>query len=116
MPKHESYPGYVVWTYTCYVIELDPAVCDSPGSTCAGSQEDHEAVYVGQTAHTPEERFQQHKAGEHSAWSVREFGRRLRPDLAGRGEELPTREAAIRRERSIARRLRSKGYCVYGGH
>ena len=61
-------------TYTSYVVELSRDCTKKP---CAFAP-----VYVGQTAHTPEHRVAQHKAGgKLSATKPRLFGVKLRYDL-----------------------------------
>ena len=60
--------------YSVYVIQLSR---NAVAGACALAP-----VYVGQTAHTPQERFAQHKAGGMlSAGKAHAFGERLRPDL-----------------------------------
>lgn len=89
--------------YYVYVVELAAA---------AGKQ----AVYVGQSALFPAERFSQHLTGYKSAAVVRRHGQRLRPDLFRRFNPLPDRAAAEAMEESLARQLAAAGYRVYGGH
>src|SRR5205085_11006772 len=61
-------------TYTIYVIELSR---DCVAEPCALAP-----LYVGQTAHTPEHRFAQHKAGGRlAAGKPHRYGVRLRLDL-----------------------------------
>jgi hypothetical protein len=59
-------------TYSVYVIELDDSL--RKGTT-------KPAVYVGQSAKSPEERFAQHLLGERASRYVRDHGVRLRPRL-----------------------------------
>ena len=96
-------------TYYVYVIELDgvPGPRTDPGKP---------AVYVGQSAVPPEERFQQHLDGYKSSRYVRRYGVRLRPRLYRAHNPLPSRVAALEREKELARRLRKRGYTVFGGH
>jgi hypothetical protein len=100
--------------YNIYVIELDPAVLKEkrfleanptylPGKLC---------VYVGMTARSPEERFEQHLRGYKSARYVRKYGQRLRPRLF-RSHNPMTYEEACAMEREKARRLRNRGYGVW---
>lgn len=95
--------------YYVYVIELDEAV---------GSRNDptKPSVYVGQSAVLPEERFRQHLAGYKASRYVRRHGRRLKPRLYRAQNPLPTRAAALEMERELGRRLRKRGYTVYGAH
>ena len=41
------------------------------------------------TGLTPEERFRAHQRGEHAAWLVRKYGRRLLPELYKYFNPLP---------------------------
>ena len=73
-------------------------------------------LYVGQTAHTPEERFAQHKAGGRlSAPKPRRFGLRLRYDLMKDLKPLSTREEAEAAERAVAEALERRGHRVFWG-
>jgi len=89
-----------------YVIELDPTGLEDIG---AG------AVYVGETAKTPEDRFATHMAGGMKAAKiVARRGTRLRPDLYPPEGPFATRGEALRFERRTGNRLRHRGYRVYG--
>lgn len=89
-----------------YVIELDSS---GLGDVGAG------AVYVGETAKTPEERFATHQAGGlKAAKIVVRRGLRLRPDLYPPEGPFQTRTEALRFERRTGNRLRHRGYRVYG--
>jgi hypothetical protein len=85
--------GSVNWNYAnrnLYVVELNPKVFERrffeanlhwiPGRPC---------VYVGVTGLTSEERFRAHLRGEHAAWFVRMYGRRLLPELYEHFNPLP---------------------------
>jgi hypothetical protein len=76
-----------------------------PGKPC---------VYVGMTGLTPEERFQNHKAGIKAARVVQRHGVRLMPELFACLNPMPF-EAAATMERDLAEDLRSQGYTVTGG-
>jgi hypothetical protein len=102
-------------TYHIYVIELEAAVLtfrkvreENPlyveGMPC---------LYVGQTARSPEERFEQHVSGVKSNRYVRTFGIRLRPDLFERYNPLRSREEAEAMEQRLAEKLRTRGYAVW---
>jgi len=98
-----------------YVIELNPKIFDwerrfleanlhwIPGKQC---------VYVGMTGLTPEERFRAHLRGEHSAWFVRKYGRRLLPELYQHFNPIPY-ELAQQMEPELARKLREDGLAVW---
>jgi hypothetical protein len=77
-------------------------------------------VYVGETARTARERFEEHKRGYRASNVVERFGLRVRPWLAGGFGEMATQTESLEAEAELARRLRKRGngkrYCVYGGH
>ncbi len=95
--------------YYVYVVELDDAV---------GPRRDprYPSVYVGQSVVPPAERLRQHKDGYRSSRYVRKYGRHLRPRLYRRLNPMATRDQAVSMEQELARRLRGRGYTVYGGH
>ena len=73
------------------------------------------ALYVGQTARTPDERFKQHKEGYKASRHVKIYGRKLLPELYR--HLLPLgREEAIQLEGEIAEALRKEGIWTLGGH
>jgi predicted GIY-YIG superfamily endonuclease len=95
--------------YYVYVVELDDAV---------GPRRDprYPSVYVGQSAVPPAERLRQHKDGYRSSRYVRKYGKHLRPKLYRHLNPMATRDQAVAMEQELARRLRNRGYTVYGGH
>ena len=95
-------------TYSIYIIELDRACVEEP---CALAP-----LYVGQTAHTPEERFAQHKAGGLLAGrKPHRFGVRLRYDLMHGIGPFTSREAAEAAEQAVAEALQRRGHRVFWG-
>ena len=100
--------------FNVYVIELDEAVLKHKRFREANPdrKEGKGCLYVGMTSCTPEERFQQHKAGYKAARFVKKHGRWLRKRLYKR-ENPMTYEEAGRMERELAHRLRKKGYAVW---
>jgi predicted GIY-YIG superfamily endonuclease len=102
-------PGAARRRYYVYVVELDDAV---------GPRRDprYPSLYVGQSVVPPEERLGQHKEGYRSSRYVRKHGKHLRQGLYRRFNPMATREEAVAMERELARRLRNRGYTVYGGH
>jgi predicted GIY-YIG superfamily endonuclease len=90
--------------YSVYVVELDE-------SKRKGTP--NPAVYVGQTARTPEERLAQHLRHEKSSRHVRGHAVRLRPDLYEEHNPLATRAEAEAKEAWLADHLRAQGYEVY---
>jgi predicted GIY-YIG superfamily endonuclease len=95
--------------YYVYVVELDDTV---------GPRRDprYPSVYVGQSVVPPAERLRQHKEGYRSSRYVRRYGKHLRPRLYRHFNPMATRDQAVAVEQELARRLRNRGYTVYGGH
>ncbi len=71
--------------------------------------------YVGMTGLTPEDRFQNHKAGIKAARVVTKYGERLVPRLFAHLNPM-TYEKAKKMEILLADSLRKRGYQVFGGH
>jgi hypothetical protein len=95
-------------TYTVYIIELSRGCTRRP---CALAP-----LYVGQTAHTPEQRFEQHKAGgKLAAGKPFRYGRRLRYDLMKGIGPFTSRTAAEQAEKAVAEALERRGHLVYWG-
>ena len=61
-----------------------------------------------------EQRFENHKKGQKSAWVVRKYGLRLMPELYGFLNPIPF-EAAAQMEKDLVEDLRAAGYTVTGG-
>ena len=94
--------------YSVYVIELSR---DCVAEPCALAP-----VYVGQTAHTPEARFAQHKAGGRlAAGKAHRYGVRLRYDLMHGIGPFATREQAEAAEKAVAAALERRGHRVFWG-
>ena len=74
------------------------------------------SVYVGQSVVPPAERLRQHRDGYRSSRYVRKYGKHLRPRLYRHLNPMATRDQAVAMEQELARRLRNRGYTVYGGH
>jgi len=103
--------------HSVYVVLLDSSVgklrtvraenpkCD-PKKPC---------VYVGMTGLTPEERFENHKAGIKDASVVKRYGICLLPKLYEHLNPMPY-EAAAEMEMDLAEDLRRAGHTVTGGH
>ncbi|HEY7191006.1 MAG TPA: hypothetical protein VH436_30850 [Vicinamibacterales bacterium] len=95
-------------TYSIYIIELSRA-CTKRACALA-------PVYVGQTAHTPEHRFAQHKAGgKLAAKKVYRFGVKLRLDLMRGIGPFATRKDAEAAEKAVAAALETRGHLVFWG-
>ena len=69
-------------------------------------------VYVGQSWHTPECRYNQHLIGYKSSASVRERGRELVPSLFASRNPIRGRWRAEEMEHELAGELRSLGFAV----
>ena len=95
-------------TYSIYIIELARTCVKEP---CALAP-----VYVGQTAHSPEYRFAQHRAGgQLAALKPHRFGVRLRYDLMKGIGPFSTRKQAEAAERAVAEALQRRGHRVFWG-
>src|SRR5918994_7789922 len=95
-------------TYSIYVIELARTCVKEP---CA-----YAPVYVGQTAHTPEHRFAQHRAGGMlAAGKPHRFGVRLRHDLMQGIGPFASRQEAEAAEKAVAAALEKRGHRVFWG-
>jgi hypothetical protein len=99
-----------------YVVLLDPSVLKHSTVRRAnpGRDASKPCVYVGMTGLTPEERFQNHKAGVKSAWVVQKYGLKLLPELFECLNPMPF-AAATQMEKDLAEDLRTQGYTVTGG-
>jgi hypothetical protein len=94
--------------YSIYVIELSR---DCVAEPCALAP-----VYVGQTAHTPEHRFAQHRAGGRlAAGKPHRFGVRLRYDLMKGIGPFTSRGDAEAAEKAVAAALEKRGHRVFWG-
>lgn len=95
-------------TYSIYIIELSRACTTKP---CALAP-----LYVGQTAHTPEHRFAQHKAGgKLAAGKPHRYGKRLRYDLMKNLGSFASRKDAESAEKAVAEALERRGHRVFWG-
>ena len=94
--------------YTIYVIQLSRDCVQEP---CALAP-----LYVGQTAHTPEHRFAQHKAGgKLAAGKPYRYGVKLRWDLMEKVAPLSNRKDAEAAEKAMAEALEKRGHRVFWG-
>ena len=95
-------------SYSIYIIELSRRCTKKP---CALAP-----LYVGQTAHTPEDRFAQHKAGgKLAAKKAHKFGVRLRYDLMSGIGPFRSRSEAEKAEKIVAEALERRGHRVFWG-
>jgi hypothetical protein len=104
-------------THNVYVILLDPKVAEHPSIRRLNPLRDpaKPCVYVGMTGLPVEHRFENHRHGYKSAWTVRKYGLQLLPELFQHLNPLPY-EAAVQMEVDLAADLRAQGYTVTGGH
>ena len=102
--------------HNVYVILLDEAVARHPSVQRANSRRDplKPCVYVGMTGLPVAHRFENHKHGYKSAWTVEKYGIRLLPELFEHLNPMPY-DAAAQMEKDLAEELRSQGYTVTGG-
>ena len=100
--------------FSVYVIELDQAVLKSKRFRDKNPDHDPEkpCFYVGMTARTPQERFEQHMRGHKSGRYVRKHGKYLRRRLFNRYNPM-TYEDAVAKEPWLARLLRERGHGVW---
>ena len=103
--------------HNVYVVLLDPAVGKLRKVRAENPNRDSkkQCVYVGMTGLTPEERFDNHKAGIKDSPLVKRYGVRLLPELFSHLNPMPF-EAAAQMEMDLAEDLRREGYTVTGGH
>ena len=95
-------------TYSIYIVELSRVCVKEP---CALAP-----LYVGQTAHTPEYRFAQHKTGgKLAAAKPYRFGVRLRYDLMKGIGPFATRKVVEAAEKTVAEALERRGHLVFWG-
>lgn len=102
--------------HSVYVILLDDAVAKHPSILRLNRKRDpaKPCVYVGMTGLPVEHRFENHKNGYKSAWTVERYGVRLLPELFAHLNPMPF-EAAAQMEKDLAADLRAQGYTVTGG-
>ena len=100
-----------------YVVLLDPAVGKIRKVRAENPRRNPKkpCVYVGMTGLTPEERFENHKAGIKAASLVKRHGIRLLSELYEHLNPMPY-AAAAQMEKDLAEDLRRAGYTVTGGH
>ena len=102
--------------HNVYVILLDDAVANHPSVLRVNPKRasSKPCVYVGMTGLPVEHRFENHKHGYKSAWTVRKYAIRLLPELFAHLNPMPF-EAAAQMEKDLAEELRMQGCTVTGG-
>ena len=109
-------------SHNVYVIELSKRVWDESKKFRTANPHykgKMQCLYVGMTAHTPNERFNKHIKGHRnkkgfkvSSKFVEKYGLYLRPSLYNTFNPL-TREDAALMERQLANSLKKRGYAVW---
>ena len=99
-----------------YVVLLKPAVARHSSVRRRNPNRDpaKPCVYVGLTGLPVAHRFENHRHGYKSAWTVKKYGVRLLPELYEHLNPMPY-EAAAEMEKDLAEDLRAQGYTVCGG-
>ena len=102
--------------HSVYVILLKPEVAEHPSILRCNPNRDpaKPCLYVGMTGLPVEHRFENHKDGYKSAWTVKKYGIRLMPELYEHLNPMPF-EAAAQMEKDLTEDLRAEGYTVTGG-
>ena len=100
--------------HNVYVIELDKAVLKFDEFVKANPQykEGMPCLFVGETRHTPQKRFNYHLVGYKSHEFVRRYARRLAPEYYARLNPVSRDQAKVE-EQGLADRLRALGYAVW---
>ena len=101
-------------TRNVYVVELDLKVLQK--KKFADRNPDYQngkaAFYVGMTGLSPEERFENHKAGRRANKYVMAYGVKLRPDIYQQYNPMPYKQA-VAIEVALAADLRREGHAVW---
>jgi predicted GIY-YIG superfamily endonuclease len=102
--------------HSVYVILLKPTVAEHRWILRCNPNRDpaKPCLYVGMTGLPVEHRFENHKKGYKSAWTVKKYGIRLMPELYEHLNPMPF-EAAAQMEKDLTKDLRDEGYTVTGG-
>ncbi|OGS40208.1 MAG: hypothetical protein A3K77_02640 [Euryarchaeota archaeon RBG_13_31_8] len=102
-------------SYNVYVIELDKEVLKSRKFRTYNPQLKPEKTcfYVGQSCHSPDVRFRQHKDGYKANRFAKKYGLCLRVDIYEIFNPIKTRDAAERIEQGITEKLRELGHGVW---
>ena len=102
--------------HSVYVVLLKPTVAEHPSVLRCNPNRDpaKPCVYVGMTGLSVKHRFEHHKNGYKSAWTVKKYGIRLMPELYEHLNPMPF-EAAAQMEKDLTEDLRAEGYTVTGG-
>jgi len=101
--------------YSIYVVDLDKEVLLLKKFRDANPDYivDYPCVYVGQTAKSPDDRFDQHKAGIKANRYAKKYGIRLRYKLFEEYNPIATRKEAEYKEALLGEHLRKRGFAVW---
>ena len=101
--------------YSLYVIDLDKDVLNSKKFREMNPDyiDDYPCVYVGQTAKSPDDRFDQHKAGIKANHYAKKYGLCLRYNLFEKYNPISTRKEAEYKEALLGEHLRKRGFAVW---
>jgi hypothetical protein len=102
--------------HNVYVIELYPQVMNEWKFRERNQQYDSKqlCLYIGMTGLTPEERFENHKAGYKSNKYVKKYGKYLRPSFYDTFNPM-SYEDALFVEKWLAFQLAKQGFAVWQG-
>jgi len=102
-------------SYSVYVVDLDKDILDVKKFRQENPDyiEGFPCVYVGQTAKSPDDRFDQHKAGIKANRYAKKYGLRLRYKLFEKYNPIATRKEAEYKEELLAEHLRKRGFAVW---
>ena len=101
--------------YSLYVIDLDKDVLSVKKFIEMNPDyiDDYPCVYVGQTAKSPDDRFDQHKAGIKANRYAKKYGLRLRYKLFEKYNPISSRKEAEHKEALLGEHLRKRGFAVW---
>ena len=101
--------------YSVYVIDLDKDVLSVKKFRERNPDyiNDDPCVYIGQTAKSPDDRFDQHKAGIKANRYAKKYGLRLRYKLFEEYNPIATRKEAEYKEALLGEHLRKRGFAVW---
>ena len=101
--------------YNIYVIDLDKEVLNIKKFREMNPNyiNDYPCVYVVQTAKSPDDRFDQHKAGIKANRYAKKYGLSLRYKLFEKYNPISTRKEAEYKEELLGEHLRKRGFAVW---
>jgi len=101
--------------YYVYAIKLDQEILKSKKFRKQNPDLNPKLIclYVGQSYHTPEVRFKQHKKGYKSNNFVKKYGMQLCPRKYSKYNPIKTRKEAEEIEKMLTKKLRARGHGVW---